>query len=147
MEAYSMNKIDIVRSVIIDGSSTDTSAFYSDDFQATDSVGGQPMDKRAWLAMTPLMRASFPDIGYVIEDIREEGEKVRLTGHFVGTFTNDLDLSALGVGVISASGKKITWPTSSGLITVKGDRITRWQDTDTGPDAGFSGFLKAIGAG
>jgi hypothetical protein len=66
MEAYSMNKIDIVRSVIIDGSSTDTSAFYSDDFQATDSVGGQPMDKRAWLAMTPLMRASFPDIGYVI---------------------------------------------------------------------------------
>jgi predicted ester cyclase len=144
-----MNKIDLVRAVIIgiDSSDSDPSPFYADDFQATDSVGGQPMDKRAWLAMTPLMRASFPDIEYVIDDIHEEDNKVRVTGHFVGTFTNDLDLSALGVGVIPANGKKIKWPTSSGLITVKGDKITRWHDTDTGPDAGFSGFLKVIGAG
>jgi predicted ester cyclase len=142
-----VNRIDVVKAVMLDSSDSDPSAFYADDFQATDSVGGQPMDKHAWLAMTPLMRASFPDIGYVVDDIREEGDKVRVTGHFVGIFTNDLDLSALGVGVIPASGKKITWPTSHSIVTLKGGKITRWHSTDTGPNAGVSGFFKAIGAG
>ncbi len=142
-----MNKVDFVKSTIIGPNQSPNPAHYSDDFVSTDAVGSAPMDKTTWLSMTPLMQASFPDIEYVVEDIREEGGRVSLTGHFVGTFTRDLDLSAMGMGVIRASGKLVTWPTSHNLITVEGGQITKWESTDTGPDAGISGFLKVVTTG
>ena len=142
-----MNKIDIVKSVILGSSNPNKAAVYADNFQVTNSVGEPPMDKSTWLGMEPLVLASFPDMEYVIEEIKEEGDGVRLTGHFTGTFTNDLDLSAMGMEVIPASGKKITWPNASELISVEDDKITRWHILDTGPDAGMAGFLRALGVG
>jgi hypothetical protein len=43
------------------------------------------MDKASWVGMGAMLRPSFPDIDYVIEDIREEGAGVKVEGHFVGT--------------------------------------------------------------
>jgi predicted ester cyclase len=142
-----MDKLDIVKSVLLGSDNPDKAAVYADDFQLTDSVGGPPMDKSTWLGMELLILASFPDMEYVIEEIKEEGDGVRLAGHFIGTFTNDLDLSAMGIGVIPASGKKITWASSSELITVEGNKITRWHSLNTGPDAGMAGFLRPLGVG
>jgi hypothetical protein len=36
------------------------------------------------------------DLLMVIEDIRQEGDSVAVISHCTGTFTNDLDLSAMG---------------------------------------------------
>jgi hypothetical protein len=66
-----------------------------------------------------------------------------MSGHFEGTHTGDLDLSAIGIGVIPASGKKIVWPEASEKITVEGDKIIRME-----PYAGASGmqaWLAALG--
>jgi len=143
-----MSRIDVVRSAIIGSNNHGANPdLYADDFQHTDELGGPPMDKNTWLAMSPVMFASFPDIEFVIEEIAEQGDQVRLVGHFVGTFTNDFDLSAMGMGVIPATGAKITFSTNTDLVTVEGGKITRWHGTDTGPDAGMTGFLKALGAG
>ena len=142
-----MNRIDIVRSVLLGSSNPNKAAVYADDFQVTNSVGEPPMDKSTWLGMEPLVLASFPDMEYVIKEIKEEGDGVRLTGHFVGVFTNNLDLSAMGMGVIPASGEKITWPNASIHISVKGDKITKWHILDTSPDAGMAGFLRPLGVG
>jgi hypothetical protein len=142
-----MNRIDIVKSVLLGSSNPNKAAVYADDFQVTNSVGEPPMDKSTWLGMEPLVLASFPDMEYVIEEIKEEGDGVRLTGHFVGGFTNNLDLSAMGMEVIPASGKQITWPNASIHISVKGDKITKWHILATSPDAGMAGFLRPLGVG
>ena len=142
-----MNAVDIVRSAFDYFGNPDRYSLYSDDFQWTDSLGSPPMDKGAWVGMGQMMEASFPDIEYVIEDINEEGDTVKVVGHFVGTFTNDLDLSPMGMDVIPASGEKTTWPSNTDLITVEGKKITRIHNPGTGPDAGLAGFLKAIGVG
>jgi hypothetical protein len=124
----------------------DKSAMYlSDDFQFTDSIGGPPFDKAGWIGMGKLFQRSFPDIKEVIDDIREEGDQVMLTSHFEGTFTNDLDLSVVGMGVIPASGKMVVFPSSTNEISFDGDKISKIHNTATGPDAGLSGLLVAMG--
>ena len=139
-----MNKLDIVKSAIVGSSHPDNASFYTDDFQATDSLRRPPIDKKAWFGMVPMMVASFPDFGFVIEELKEEGDDVRLAGHFVGTFINDLNLSAMGMGVISAHGKQVTWPTAHSLVTFESEKITRWHGLDTEPDGEVLRYLKAV---
>jgi hypothetical protein len=92
-----------------------------------------------------MMKSAFPDISTVIEEIREEGDEVVVTSHLGGTFANDLDLSALGLGVIHATGKAVVFPTSTVRIGFDGDKIAKLHDPSTGPDAGLPGFLKVLG--
>ncbi len=66
-----------------------------------------------------------------------------MTGHFEGTHTGDLDLSAMGLGVIPASGKKIVWPEASAKLTIEDGKIVRME-----PYAGAAGlkaWLAALG--
>lgn len=121
--------------------------YFSDNFQATDSVGSPPMDKETWFGMGELMKASMPDVDYVMDDIRQEGEDVILVGRFTGTFMNDFDLSAINMGVIPATGKPVNFPTSTERISFEGDKIIKSHNLDTGPDAGISGLMKAMGVG
>jgi hypothetical protein len=139
-----MNKIELVK-LANDWGNPDRNSYYSDDFQWTDALGSPPMDKATWLAMGQLMESAFPDIATVIEDIREEGDDVVITSHWSGTFTNDFDLSALGVGVVPATRKAVVFPTSTVRISFDGDKISKVHDPRSGPDAGMAGFLKVLG--
>jgi hypothetical protein len=140
-----MTKIELAKSVN-DWSIPDRGSYYTDDFEFTTAVGDPPMDKNGALAMAGLMAAALPDILTVIEDIREEGDSVILTSHWEGTFANDFDLSAMGMGVIPATGKTVVFPTSTIRIDFRGDKICAIHDPGTGPNAGAGGFLKALGA-
>ena len=140
-----MNKIEIVKQAF-DFDNPEGAQHLADNFQGTDSVGGPPLDKASWVGMGDLMRASFPDINYVIEDIHEHGDDVMVAGRFSGTFTNDFDGSAMGLGVIPATGMKVDFAVSTQTISFEREKITRNHSTDTGPDAGLAGFLKALGA-
>jgi hypothetical protein len=144
-----MNKVETVRSALDFPSPEESEALLAGDFQSTDEVGlgSQPIDKATWIRMGGMMKASFPDIELVIEEIREEGDGVKVVGHFVGTFTNDFDLTPLTMSVIPASGEKLTWPSGASQVTVEGGRFTRVHNTDTGPDARLAGFLRPLGVG
>lgn len=143
-----MNKIDIVKKAFSFDTPPEVQREYlTNDYQFTDSVGGPPMDKEAWFGMGEMMRASIPDIGFSIDEIRQEGEDVLLTGRFTGTFKHDIDLSAMNMGVIPATGKAITVPAGTSRISFVGDKISRNHNLDTGPTAGLAGFLAAFGAG
>jgi len=124
----------------------DRGSYYTDDFVLTTAAGDPPGDKSGLLAMGEMMAAALPDISTVIEDIREEGDSVILTSHWEGTFANDFDLSAMGMGAIPATGKTVVFPTSTIRIDFRGDKISAIHDPGTGPDAGVGGFLKALGA-
>ncbi len=140
-----MNREDLVRTAM-NLDNPDQHSYYSDDFQWTDSLGSPPMDKRAWFGMSDLMRSAFPDLSYDIESVREEGDRVAVTGRFAGTFSNDLDLSPVGMGTIPATGARVKFPSSTALVSFEGDKVSKIHAAGTGPDAGMPGFLKALGA-
>ncbi|HSR31714.1 MAG TPA: nuclear transport factor 2 family protein [Anaerolineae bacterium] len=140
-----MSKIELVK-LINDWSKPLREDYYTADFQLTNAQGTPPMDRDSVLAMSELMQSAMPDIRTVIEDFREEGNDVVLTSHWEGTFVNNFDLSAMGLGVIPATGKSVIFPTSTVRISFDGDKISRLHDPATGPDAGMHGFLKALGA-
>ena len=119
--------------------------YLSDDFQNFDRDGKVALTKERILVMGRILNASFTDYGFVLDNLREEGDAVIMTGHFEGRHTADLDLSAVGVGVIPASGKQIVWPEASAKITVEGGEIVRME-----PYAGAAGlkaFLSVLGVG
>lgn len=139
-----MSKTELVE-LVNDWDTPDRSSYYTDDFQLTNELGEPPADKSGVLVMADLMASAMPDISTIIEDIREEGDSVMLTSHWEGTFSNDFDLSAMGMGVIPATGKTVVFPTSTIRIDFDGDKICAIHDPGTGPDAGLGGFLKALG--
>ena len=142
-----MNKIEVVKKAFDMKDPEAQREYYSDDYQFTDSVGSPPMDKEAWFGMGEMLRASVPDLDFTIDEIHQEGEDVIVSGHFSGTFQHDLDLSAMNMGVIPATGKAITIPGGTSRISVSGDKISKNHNLDTGPTAGMAGFLAAFRGG
>ena len=141
-----MNKIDTVKAIYSFDNVEQNAKYLSDDFQGTDSVGGPAFDKAGWVGMGQMFKGSLPDIKVAIDDIHEEGDSVMVTGRIMGTFTNDFDLSAMGMGVIPASGKMVEFPASTTRVSFNGDKVSRFHNTETGAEAGLPGMMKALGA-
>ena len=117
-------------------------SFYADDFQYLDIDGNVVMDKAGYTGMGQMMYGSFDDFHWVLKDLREEDGGVIMTGHFEGTHTGDLDLSAMGAGVFPASGKKVVWPEASVKYELSGDKIVSM--AEYGGEAGIEAFVAAI---
>ena len=119
-----------------------SASYLSEDFQSYDSDGNVVLTKEAWIGMGQMLQTSFTGFEWLRTGLREEGDDIIITGHFEGTHTSDLDLSAFGAGVIPASGKKIVWPEGTSKVTVEGGKITRWDAYDQG--GGIEEFLAVI---
>ena len=115
--------------------------YFSDDYQGLDKDGNVMMDKAAYIGMTQLMMKAFPDFKGVVHDLSEDDGDVIMTFHWEGTHTGDFDLSALGMGVIPASGKKIVTPKSESRVMVEGDQIVSSQPIS----GGLESLLAALG--
>ena len=119
-----------------------TKKYYSDDFKSLDADGNVVGNKDAMVAMTRLLFQAFKDFKGVVHDISEEGDHVIMTFHFEGTHTGDLDLSAMGMGVIPATGKRVVTPEGKTKFMVAGGQITASQPIS----GGFEDLLAGIGA-
>jgi len=115
----------------------------SDDFENLDQDGNVALTKEGFLNLARTMNASFTKVGFVVIEMYEEGDHVILRGHNEGVHTADLDLTAMGFGILPASGKKIVWPEASTKLTIEGDKVKRLE-----PYAGAAGlkaYLSALG--
>jgi predicted ester cyclase len=70
----------------------------------------EPIGKQQWLGMSYALYAAFPDLQYNLRVTGVEGNTVMGTSQLTGTHTSDLDLTAMGLGVIPATGKSISLP-------------------------------------
>lgn len=143
------NKVDLVRRFLEEGWSNPPDSLveagaktYADDFQYIDKNGNAVMDKAAYIGMGQMTAGSFDDFRWVLKELREEDGGVVMTGHFEGTHTGDLDLSAMGAGVLPASGKKVVWPEASVKFELNGDKIKSM--TEYGGESGIEAFIGAI---
>lgn len=130
-----------------DASDPDRYSYLADNFQWTDELGSPAMDRASWKGMGDLIEAAMPDLEIVIDELREEGDDVVVGTRFVGTFTNDFDLSAVGMGVIPATGKAVEIGPNLARVSFDGDKISRLHGLETGADAGMAGFVKAMNGG
>ena len=98
-------------------------------------------EKAAFIGMTRLLLMAFEDFKGVVHDIWEENGNVIMTFHWEGTHTDDFDLSAMGLGVIPASGKRIVTPESKSRFIVEGNQIVGTQPIS----GGFESLLMVLG--
>lgn len=117
--------------------------YLADEFQVLDQDGNVQMNKEAYVGMGQMLMAAFSDFRGVVDDVYQEGDSVILRSHFEGTHNGDLDLSAMGMGVIPASGKRIVWPVSQSRWEFEGDQIVSIQNMDDA--GGVGGFLAPLG--
>jgi hypothetical protein len=120
-----------------------SATYLSDDFESLDEHGKAVMNKEAYIGMGQLMAAALDNFKWVPSGFREEGDGIIMSGHFEGTHTDDLDLSAIGVGVIPASGKKIVWPEAIVMYKVAGDTIV--SEAPYGGASGMEAMLAPLG--
>ncbi len=117
--------------------------YLSDDFQSLDKDGNVVANKEAQVGLTQLLVNAFKDLKYMVNDIREEGDSVIVSYHIEGTHTGDLDLSAMELGVIPASGKFIVWPDITTAFKIEGDKIASTRPY--GDSGGIEIFLEPLG--
>ena len=117
--------------------------YLSEDFQNFDKNGNVLGDKAAYIGMNQLIAAAFKDFKVVYSDVHEEGDNVIVSYHFEGTHAGDLDLSALGLGVIPASRKKIVWPEATNEFKIEGNKIVSIKPH--GDSGGIEDFLEPLG--
>ena len=98
--------------------------YFANDFQWV-QADGTVMDRAAYLGMANLLLSAIPDLKHVVSEVRDEDGSILLVSHFEGTHENDLDLSALGMGVFPASGRKIVFPEGTARLSVRDDKIIR----------------------
>ena len=61
--------------------------------------------KEQWLGSQNMFLSAFPDMHEAFEVQSVDGNVVRGINRTTGTHTGDFDLSAIGIGVIAATGK------------------------------------------
>lgn len=115
----------------------------SNDFQFSGPVP-EPISGQQWIGLTRLLRAAFPDIQYNMRVVSVEGDVVTTTNQLTGTHTGDLDLSAMGMGVIPATGKSFSNPEETGQGTVKGGKFVSIRITPV-DGGGLMGILSQLG--
>ena len=115
--------------------------YFSDDYQGLDKDGNVMTDKATYVGISQHMMKAFKDFKGVLHDISEEDDSVILTFQWEGTHTGDFDLSAMGMGVIPASGKRVVTPESKSRFMVEGDQIVSSQPIS----GGFESLMAAIG--
>lgn len=122
----------------------DTVASYlSDDFQFSGPVP-EPVGSAEWLGLSRIFQAAFPGINYNMRIVSVEGNVVKTTSQVSGTHTGDLDLSAMGMGVIPPTGKSFSNPEEPGEATVEGDKVTSIH-VQSGEGSGVMGILAQLG--
>jgi hypothetical protein len=117
--------------------------YLADDFKSFEKDGSVQANKEAYIGLSRLLLGSFTNFKWVLSGLRQMGDSVIMSGHFEGKHTKDLDLSAMGLGVIPPSGKMIVWPEASVEVIVQGDKIIS-QKAYAGA-SGIDAFLEPLG--
>jgi predicted ester cyclase len=118
-------------------------SYYADDFQFIGPVP-EPIGPDAYLGISHIMRAAFPDISYDGRVTGSDGDVVYTEFNLSGTHNGDLDLSSMGMGVIPATGIQFANPTEHFDITVRDGLIVSMY-TEPSPDRGLPGILSQLG--
>ncbi len=117
--------------------------YLSDNFQFSGPVP-EPISGQEWLGLASLMAVAFPDLQYNLRVEGAEGNTVKIRAQLTGTNDGDFDLTAMGMGVIPATGQSFSLPEEHGEVTIDGSQATSWVGHPV-EGGGLMGILSQIG--
>ena len=118
-------------------------SFLSEDFKFMGPVP-EPIGGMEWVGLSKSLKRAFPDIRYNVRIGSVEGDVVRTKTQLSGTHTGDLDLTAMGFGVIPATGISFSNPEEEGEAVVRGDEVVSLLVKSV-EGSGLIGILQKIG--
>ena len=118
-------------------------SYLSDDFVFSGPVP-EPIGREQWMGLQGRLSAAFPDWSYNLSDVQVRGDVARTTHQIAGTHTIDLDLSAMGLPVVPATGKAIKLPLEHADLTFEGGKVVRLH-ADASADGGLPGIMQQLG--
>lgn len=106
----------------------------------------ETLDKGQFLELMQGLKAGIPDLAFHVHNLTEieSTNAVQGTMQVTGTQTRPIDLSALRIPVVQATGKSISLSSENVVFTVENNLITRMTVT---PEAGggLKGLLQQVG--
>jgi len=116
---------------------------FADDFKFSGPVP-EPISGDEWLGMSASLKAAFPDLDYQFKIEGVNGDTVNISADLRGTHKGDLDLTAMHMGVIPATGKSFKAAHEHGKATLRDGKITAWAMEPT-EGAGLMAILGQLG--
>lgn len=119
----------------------------ADDFTFHDPFGpGGPMSADEWLGANATLFQAFPDFRFNFNIVDEEGDQVWVSARMEGTHLNDWDLSFMGVGVVPATGRRVSTGESMtvGIVNDEG-KLESIEVVEQDDNAGMGAVLQQIG--
>lgn len=119
-------------------------SLFADNFKFSGPVP-EPISGAEWMGMSASLKAAFPDLNYHFKVESVNGDTANISAELQGTHKGALDLTALHMGVIPATGKSFKAAHEHGKAMVRDGKITSWTMEPT-EGAGLMAILKQIGA-
>ena len=119
-------------------------SYLANDFKFSGPVP-EPISGAEWMGMSASLKAAFPDLNYHFKVESVNGDTANISAELQGTHKGALDLTALHMGVIPATGKSFKAAHEHGKAMVRDGKITSWTMEPT-EGAGLMAILKQIGA-
>ena len=116
---------------------------FADDFTFSGPVP-EPISGEAWLGMSANLKAAFPDLDYHFNIESVDGDTVHISAELQGSHTGNLDLTAIHMGVIPATGKSFKATHEHGKARVQDGKVTTWAMELT-EGAGLMAILGQLG--
>ncbi len=119
-------------------------SMFADDFVFSSGAVSDSIDADAWLDMSNSLKTAFPDLNYHFKVIGADGDVVRSTRQLSGTHNGSLDLTAMEMGVVTATHRYFASKVEKSKITIKDNKITSWVIEQT-EGAGLKAILGQLG--
>jgi predicted ester cyclase len=118
-------------------------SYLSSDFKFSGPVP-DPISGEEWMGMSANLKAAFPDLDYQFKIESVDGDTANISAELKGTHKGDLDLTAMNMGVIPATGKSFKAAHEHGKATFRDGKITAWAMERT-EGAGLMAILGQLG--
>ena len=118
-------------------------SYLSNDFEFSGPMP-QPISGDEWIGLSANLKAAFPDLNYQFKIVSVDGNTANITAQLKGTHKGDLDLTAMHMGVIPATGKSFNAALEHGKVKVRDGKITSLANEPT-EGAGLMAVLGQLG--
>ena len=118
-------------------------SYLSSDFKFSGPVP-EPISGEEWLGMSAGLKAAFPDLDYQFKIESVDGDTAHISAELKGTHKGDLDLTAMHMGVIPATGKSFKAAREHGKAMVRDGKIISLANEPT-EGAGLMAILDQLG--
>jgi hypothetical protein len=114
----------------------------SRDFHFSGSIP-EPLGAGPWIGLSANLKTAFPNLNYHFGIKGAVGDVVKISARLTGTHTGNLNLTAMDIGIMPASGRPFSMEYEEGEVTVRDQKVAAWT-AQTCEGAGLMSLLAQL---